>query len=293
MARHYQSEPLGLPEQLSSRSSNTGYRQAMNFCSNLSYQAEALPEALASLTLLVVRSRSQSTTPGFADPSNGFKLPGSSTRLEQCAAAGFRSDTPRGERLEASACSVETCSFLKHHYIRSRSKSAVYRAEFASLCAIHSLQGFPIQNSLPAYNQQRGSLPVYGKNTVKSTSKRQRSLGDKVKRTIYICDIDQQVQHQPKAWQKAFILPALSATPAHHCVYLQVTEEQLATVFQECGSVVDCRVCGDPNSAMKFAFIEFLEEAAVKMVSILQCTLSYICNMPLDIRESSLCICRP
>lgn len=50
---------------------------------------------------------------------------------------------------------------------------------------------------------------------------------------------------------------------------LQVTEEQLATVFQECGSVIDCRVCGDPNSAMKFAFIEFLEEAAVKMVSFL------------------------
>ena len=49
-----------------------------------------------------------------------------------------------------------------------------------------------------------------------------------------------------------------------------MTEEQLATVFQECGRVVDCRVCGDPNSAMKFAFIEFLEEAAVKMVSVLQ-----------------------
>ena len=30
---------------------------------------------------------------------------------------------------------------------------------------------------------------------------------------------------------------------------------------------MDCRVCGDPNSAMKFAFIEFLEEAAVKTVS--------------------------
>ena len=50
---------------------------------------------------------------------------------------------------------------------------------------------------------------------------------------------------------------------------MQVTEEQLATVFQECGRVIDCRVCGDPNSAMKFAFIEFLEEAAVKMVSFL------------------------
>lgn len=60
------------------------------------------------------------------------------------------------------------------------------------------------------------------------------------------------------------------SSPASSPLNLQVTEEQLATEFQECGRVVDCRVCGDPNSAMKFAFIEFLEEAAVKMVSILQ-----------------------
>lgn len=47
----------------------------------------------------------------------------------------------------------------------------------------------------------------------------------------------------------------------------QVTEEQLATCFQECGQLVDCRICGDPNSPMRFAFIEFLEEAAVQNVS--------------------------
>ena len=60
------------------------------------------------------------------------------------------------------------------------------------------MQGFAVQNNQPAYHQQRGTLPLYGKNIVKSTSKRQssqRSMGDKVKRTIYICDIDQQVQH--------------------------------------------------------------------------------------------------
>eukprot|EP00775_Hariotina_reticulata_P005933 gene5933-6173_t len=39
-----------------------------------------------------------------------------------------------------------------------------------------------------------------------------------------------------------------------------VTEESLATFFADCGTVMDCRICGDPNSAMRFAFIEFLEE---------------------------------
>lgn len=102
---------------------------------------------------------------------------------------------------------------------------------------------FAVQNGHSPYiqyhHQSRGPVPSYsGKSGIKSTSKRQaaqKGSGDKIKRTIYICDIDQ-----------------------------QVTEEQLANLFQACGRVVDCRVCGDPNSAMKFAFIEFLEQTAVK-----------------------------
>jgi RNA recognition motif-containing protein len=50
-------------------------------------------------------------------------------------------------------------------------------------------------------------------------------------------------------------------------VGVQVTEEQLASLFKDCGQVVDCRVCGDANSAMRFAFIEFVEEEAVTKVS--------------------------
>jgi len=53
-------------------------------------------------------------------------------------------------------------------------------------------------------------------------------MEDNIKRTIYVSYID-----------------------------LQVTEEQLATFFSECGRVVDCRICGDANSAMRFAFLEF------------------------------------
>ncbi|KAB5535037.1 hypothetical protein DKX38_018123 [Salix brachista] len=50
-------------------------------------------------------------------------------------------------------------------------------------------------------------------------------------RTVYVSDIDQ-----------------------------QVTEEQLAALFISCGPVVDCRICGDPNSVLRFAFIEFTDE---------------------------------
>ncbi|KAK4749740.1 hypothetical protein SAY87_027189 [Trapa incisa] len=65
------------------------------------------------------------------------------------------------------------------------------------------------------------------------TSMAQRE--DVIRRTVYVSDIDQ-----------------------------QVTEEQLAALFNSCGQVVDCRVCGDPNSCLRFAFIEFTDEEAAR-----------------------------
>ncbi|KAF8091585.1 hypothetical protein N665_0443s0042 [Sinapis alba] len=58
---------------------------------------------------------------------------------------------------------------------------------------------------------------------------------DVIKRTVYVSDIDQ-----------------------------QVTEENLAGVFVNCGQVVDCRVCGDPNSVLRFAFVEFTNEEGAR-----------------------------
>ncbi|KAI3695699.1 hypothetical protein L1987_78698 [Smallanthus sonchifolius] len=58
---------------------------------------------------------------------------------------------------------------------------------------------------------------------------------DVIKRTVYVSDIDH-----------------------------QVTEEQLAALFINCGQVVDCRVCGDPNSVLRFAFIEFTDEEGAR-----------------------------
>ncbi|KAL8196103.1 hypothetical protein R6Q57_025103 [Mikania cordata] len=58
---------------------------------------------------------------------------------------------------------------------------------------------------------------------------------DAIRRTIHVSDIDQ-----------------------------QVTEEQLAGLFINCGQVVDCRVCGDPNSVLRFAFIEFTDEEGAR-----------------------------
>ncbi|XP_020397843.1 polyadenylate-binding protein-interacting protein 11 [Zea mays] len=45
---------------------------------------------------------------------------------------------------------------------------------------------------------------------------------------------------------------------------IQVTEENLATLFINCGHVVDCRMCGDPNSVLRFAFIEFTDDEGAR-----------------------------
>ncbi|CAI9260019.1 unnamed protein product [Lactuca saligna] len=58
---------------------------------------------------------------------------------------------------------------------------------------------------------------------------------DVIRRTVHVSDIDQ-----------------------------QVTEEQLAALFITCGQVVDCRICGDPNSVLRFAFIEFTNEEGAR-----------------------------
>lgn len=58
---------------------------------------------------------------------------------------------------------------------------------------------------------------------------------DSIRRTIYVSDVDH-----------------------------NVTEEKLAEVFSTCGQVVDCRICGDPRSILRFAFIEFSDEAGAR-----------------------------
>ncbi|KAL5668483.1 hypothetical protein ACJX0J_020704, partial [Zea mays] len=43
-----------------------------------------------------------------------------------------------------------------------------------------------------------------------------------------------------------------------------VTEENLVALFINCGQVVDCHMCGDPNLVLRFAFIEFTDEEGAR-----------------------------
>ncbi|KAJ6799754.1 putative polyadenylate-binding protein-interacting protein 9 [Iris pallida] len=66
-------------------------------------------------------------------------------------------------------------------------------------------------------------------------SLRRSEREDSIRRTVYVSDIDH-----------------------------QITEEHLAELFATCGQVVDCRVCGDPHSVLRFAFIEFADEEGAR-----------------------------
>ncbi|KAG9133961.1 hypothetical protein Leryth_004666 [Lithospermum erythrorhizon] len=93
--------------------------------------------------------------------------------------------------------------------------------DFAAHAGIVVANGFPNRRKKNGVGQ--GKLRMSNR-----TSMAQRE--DAIRRTVYVSDIDQ-----------------------------QVTEEQLAGLFLNCGQVVDCRVCGDPSSVLRFAFVEFTD----------------------------------
>lgn len=89
-----------------------------------------------------------------------------------------------------------------------------------------SANGQPNRRRRNGFNQGRRRIGV---------RPRRSDREDSVRRTVYVSDIDQ-----------------------------HVTEQKLAEVFSNCGQVVDCRICGDPNSVMRFAFIEFADDVGAR-----------------------------
>ncbi|XP_076896407.1 polyadenylate-binding protein-interacting protein 9-like isoform X2 [Bidens hawaiensis] len=58
---------------------------------------------------------------------------------------------------------------------------------------------------------------------------------DRIKRTVYVSDIDH-----------------------------NITKDRLVALFSTYGQVLECRVCGDPHSRLRFAFVEFADENSAR-----------------------------
>ncbi|CAH8325889.1 unnamed protein product [Eruca vesicaria subsp. sativa] len=110
---------------------------------------------------------------------------------------------------------------------------------------LHEIKGDPI---IHRWSFGQGKIRMN-----KRTSLAQKE--DVIRRTVYVSEIDQQVSFRYHLSPKT---ASLNLSP------LQVTEENLAGVFANCGQVVDCRVCGDPNSLLCFAFVEFTSEEGAR-----------------------------
>ncbi|OIV96935.1 hypothetical protein TanjilG_00517 [Lupinus angustifolius] len=97
---------------------------------------------------------------------------------------------------------------------------------------------FVLHNNFGNVNRQNNRRRKNGYNNGKRRANNNIDMEreeEMIRRTVYVSDIDQ-----------------------------LVTEEQLAALFLNCGQVVDCRVCGDPNSILRFAFVEFTDEEGAR-----------------------------
>ncbi|GAA0158074.1 RNA splicing factor [Lithospermum erythrorhizon] len=119
---------------------------------------------------------------------------------------------------------------------------------------VHTAPGVAKANSSP---KKKNGLGQGKRRMSNRTNMAQQE--DVIRRTLHVSDIDQ-----------------------------EVTEERLAGLFLTCGQVVDCRICGDPKSILRFAFIEFTdEEGARNALSLSGVVLGYY---PLKVMPSKTAI---
>eukprot|EP01023_Acetabularia_acetabulum_P011638 TRINITY_DN1539_c1_g2_i1.p1 TRINITY_DN1539_c1_g2~~TRINITY_DN1539_c1_g2_i1.p1 ORF type:complete len:451 (-),score=55.69 TRINITY_DN1539_c1_g2_i1:991-2193(-) len=71
----------------------------------------------------------------------------------------------------------------------------------------------------------------------------------------------------------------------------EVTEADLAMVFSRCGDVVDCRLCGDAHSRMRFGFVEFsVETWTFAVPQSLKMNNMIMCGSPVRVQRSKTAI---
>ncbi|XP_047330312.1 polyadenylate-binding protein-interacting protein 8 [Impatiens glandulifera] len=117
--------------------------------------------------------------------------------------------------------------FIPASYLIDRSRDQFADGYFVPGSKFLDNEGLPI-------NRRRRNKYNNGRRMNGRVFQAQRE--DSIRRTVYVSDLDQ-----------------------------HVTEERLADLFgQNCGPVADCRICGDPHSRLRFAFVEFDDERCAR-----------------------------
>ncbi|RYR21041.1 hypothetical protein Ahy_B03g066277 isoform A [Arachis hypogaea] len=90
---------------------------------------------------------------------------------------------------------------------------------------------------------------------------------DSVKRTVYVSDIDQQVTEERLAaifstcGQVSSDIDQFEMDTCLHCVH---DKHNFFCWQPKIIMVIDCRICGDPHSVLRFAFVEFTDEEGAR-----------------------------
>ncbi|CAN6970262.1 unnamed protein product [Brassica rapa subsp. trilocularis] len=119
-----------------------------------------------------------------------------------------------------------------------------------------AMQAFSAEDN-DLFDTRRMNFGQWKQRMSKKTSLAQKE--EVIRRTVHVLDIDQ-----------------------------QVTEEQLAGLFQSCGQIVDCRICGDNKSSLRLAFVEFADEEGARSAVSLSGTL--FGSYPIKVRLSKTAI---
>ncbi|KAI5662182.1 hypothetical protein M9H77_21505 [Catharanthus roseus] len=111
---------------------------------------------------------------------------------------------------------------------------------------------------LAAYFYRRGNY-TQGRRRVNGRAFRAQRE-DSIRRTVYVSDIDHNASDS-NIYHLYFFSPNSCFSLI---IGISADMEQLAALFSGYGQVVDCRVCGDPHSRLRFAFVEFADEYSAR-----------------------------
>ncbi|WOH04531.1 hypothetical protein DCAR_0623940 [Daucus carota subsp. sativus] len=121
--------------------------------------------------------------------------------------------------------------------------------------------GFVLQANSPVSvngNSTRRKKNGYSHAKRRMNSQTSMAQREEIMRTVYVSDIDQQVTEEQLA---ALFISCGQVIP---CFIILISKEEMTADSNTLTKVVDCRVCGDPNSVLRFAFIEFMDEEGAR-----------------------------
>eukprot|EP01023_Acetabularia_acetabulum_P004910 TRINITY_DN12052_c0_g1_i1.p1 TRINITY_DN12052_c0_g1~~TRINITY_DN12052_c0_g1_i1.p1 ORF type:complete len:396 (-),score=71.72 TRINITY_DN12052_c0_g1_i1:1006-2193(-) len=179
--------------------------------------------------------------------------------------------SPRGHNLSRMQSNPST---IQNPVLAQPSLLNFQQQSTATNTLINDLQLLNLRNNL--LNSLNPQIPPYSTSNIGSSVFQSNKLREQNPRKIR-----QQEQFRSNKERTIYISE----------VHPDVTEADIAILFSRCGDVVDCRLCGDAHSKMRFAFVEFsLETWTFAVPEALKLNNSLLCGAPIRVQRSKTAI---